>query len=41
VNRDATGTALLSVERLRTVFRLPDGREVPAVDDGTFTIAAG
>jgi oligopeptide/dipeptide ABC transporter ATP-binding protein len=41
VNREGTGTALLSVERLRTVFRLPDGREVPAVDDVTFTIAAG
>ena len=35
------GATLLSVERLRTVFRLADGRDAPAVDDVSFTIAAG
>jgi oligopeptide/dipeptide ABC transporter ATP-binding protein len=32
---------LLSVERLRTVFRLADGRDAAAVDDVSFTIARG
>jgi oligopeptide/dipeptide ABC transporter ATP-binding protein len=32
---------LLDVDRLRTVFRLADGREAAAVDDVSFTIARG
>ncbi len=32
---------LLAIQRLRTVFRLSDGRDAAAVDDVSFTIGAG
>ena len=35
------GASLLSVEHLRTVFRLADGRDAAAVDDVSFSIAPG
>ena len=37
----APGGPLLRVEHLRTVFRLGDGREAPAVDDVSFAIGRG
>ena len=41
-SQPAHGVApLLSVEDLTTVFRLADGREAPAVDGVSFTIASG
>jgi peptide/nickel transport system ATP-binding protein len=39
--KSAPESPLLRVERLRTVFRLADGREAPAVDDVSFAIGRG
>jgi peptide/nickel transport system ATP-binding protein len=37
----STTVPLLEVEHLQTVFRLPDGRVAPAVEDVSFSVAAG